>query len=103
MIPFQLLHPRATYAMLGLIPEFLSESSPAKAVEQLDQAYRHGGGWRPMRGFTLQPNDNLYYPGDPPLAPLAQAMLRFERIVIYPHAWVAVIQPDRSFEVARMD
>jgi len=42
-------------------------------------------------------------PGDPPFKPLAQAKLRDELIVLYEADFVAVIQPDRSFEVARMD
>jgi len=45
----------------------------------------------------------LRYPGDPILAPLAQAKLRDELIVFYRHALVAIIQPDGSFEVSRVD
>lgn len=56
-----------------------------------------------FKGFTLADDNSLVYPGDPPVQPLAQAKLRHELVVFYPHSWVAVIQPDRSFEVCRMD
>jgi hypothetical protein len=29
--------------------------------------------------------------------------LRDELILIYEHSWVAIIQPDRTFETCRMD
>jgi len=105
MMVFEILHPRTGEALeaLGLIPEFLSNDNPAPAKEQLDKNYQHGGGWWPMEGFKMCPDHSLVYPGDPPYKPIAQAWLRDELIVIYPYSWVAIIQPDKSFEVARMD
>lgn len=103
MINFELLHPRMTYEMLGMLPEFLSEHNPAPAKEQLDHNYKHGGGWKPFNGFKLCNNNSLIYPGDPPLKPLAQAKLHNELVVFYDCSWVAIIQLDRSFEVCRMD
>jgi hypothetical protein len=29
--------------------------------------------------------------------------LGHERVIVYEHSWVAIVQPDRSFEVCRMD
>lgn len=103
MINFKLLHPEMTEEHLGFLPLFLAPSDPRRATEQLDSAYQHGGGWDPFKGFTLQSDNSLTYRGDPPLQPLAQAKLRDETIVFYSGSWVAVIQPDRSFEVSRMD
>lgn len=103
MIDFTLVHPRATQDMLGYLPRFLDARDPESAVTQLNANYQHGGGWRPFQGFTLNADDSIKYPGDPAIPPLAKAQLREETIIIYPHAWVAVIQPDRSFEICRMD
>jgi len=100
---WELLHPRANMAMLGLVPDFLSEDDPASAKEQIDKNYRHGGGWHTFNGFKRLGAIELQYHGDPPLVALAQTMLRKERIVFYQHSWVAIFQPDGTFEVARVD
>jgi hypothetical protein len=97
------LHPKATPEMLGFIPEFLNENDPRPAREQLDDNYSHGGGVIPIPGFELLPNGDLKYPGDPPLAPLAETRLRDEIIRVYHYSWVVIIQPDGSFIVARMN
>lgn len=89
---------------LGFIPSFLSEYDPRPAREQLDQNYAHGGGWSPMPGWQLQSDgESLRYPGDPVLHPLAEAKLRDETIRFYDCAFVAIFQPDGSFEVDRLD
>jgi hypothetical protein len=97
------LAPRVDPEMLGVIPSFLSEDDPRPAREQFDAHYRIGGGWRPMPGFTMLPDGALGYPGDPPTLALAETRLRDETIRFYEYSWVAVIQPDGSFEVCRMD
>jgi hypothetical protein len=81
----------------------LSTDDPRPAREQFDANYRHGGGWQPQSGFTLTGNNSLKYPGDPPFHPLARIQLRDEQINIYEYGYVAIIQPNRSFEVCRMD
>jgi hypothetical protein len=96
-------HPQANLDHIGIIPDMLDWDNPKSAREQLDEGYRHGGGWWPMSKFKMDENDRLKYPGDPWLEPLVEIPLRDERIVIYQHAMVAIIQPDRSFEVSRMD
>jgi hypothetical protein len=102
MIDWEFLHPRMTIEHLGYIPYWLNLNNPKSAREQLNQGYVFGG-WRPFEGFKLRSDNALLYPGDPPIEPLAQAKLRHELICFYPFSWVAVIQPDRSFEVCRMD
>ena len=103
MLTFQYLHPRA-HDLLGYIPQFLSLDDPRCTKEQLNENYGHGGGWRPMEGWTLNPvNHLLKYPGDPAMAPVAIAQLRQEVVIMYPHAWVVILQQDGSFEIARLD
>lgn len=94
-----------TFDHLGLIPTFLAPSSSLPAREQLDYAYSHGGGWRPLNDvFTLGEDNQLISKYDEPdLHPLAQTKLRDEEIFFYDHAWVVIKQPDGSFEVSRMD
>ena len=99
------IHPQANREMLGLIPNFLSPDDSRPAAEQFDANYQHGGGWRPYVGFAMLANGNLKskYPEDPDTRLLAEIKLREELIRIYEHAWVAVVQPDGTFTVARMD
>jgi hypothetical protein len=101
------LHPRCTYEHLGFIPDWLHDANPAPAKEQLHACYGHGGGWSPFNGFKLGADDSLNYPGDPPQKPFAEISFddpeRTERVLMYEHSWVAIIQADRSFEVCRMD
>lgn len=102
MIEFTLKHPRATYEMLGFIPEFLSEEDQRPAREQLNSNYSHGGGWTPFTGFRVTER-GLQYPGDPPMSLLAEARLRDEVIRFYESSWVSITQKDGSVEIARMD
>lgn len=103
MMQWKMLHPRATMEHLGYIPGFLSEDDPRPAKEQLHANYAHGGGWRPMSNFKLMNLNALQYPSDPVLLPIASTKLRNETICIYECAIVAIVQPDGSFEAARMD
>lgn len=103
MLEWEMLHPRMTEAHLGYLALWLSANNPKPAREQIDDNYRHGGGWQPFHGFRLDENNALHHLGDAPLYPLAQARLRDELVVFYLHDWVAIIQPDRSFETCRVD
>lgn len=103
MVDVTYLHPQATADHVGDIPLFLSEFDERRASEQFNARYSFGGGWQPMPKWKLGAGDTLTYPGDPPMKPLASMSLRGERILVYPHAFVAIIQPDGSFEVSRMD
>lgn len=91
--------------LTGYLPMFISESSSMSAVEQLNYHYSHGGGWHDFEGFTLHDGDEpkLLYPGDPPTLAVCQWKLRDERIILFDHAWVAVVQPDGSYRISRMD
>lgn len=102
-VKWKLLHPRATMEHLGFLPDFLHEDDPRPAAAQFDTHYSFAGGWSPFKGFKLTDNNSLVYPDDPPIRPIAEAKLRDETICFYEAAWVAIIQPDRSCEVCRMD
>jgi hypothetical protein len=103
-IPFTILDPRYDHEALGLIPHFLSEESPLSASAQFMHNYRHGGGWSPMKGWSMGPVGEILYAGGEVLQPIAIATLHNSEIIrVYPHAWVSIAQVDGSFEVSRMD
>jgi hypothetical protein len=95
---------------LGFIPQFLHADDPRSAAEQIDASYQHGGGWKPRpdapwhldakRGVMVYGDGND--PGDVNHM-VASAKLRDETIQLYESAWTAIVQPDGSFEVSRLD
>lgn len=99
---WKLIHRAASFDMLGYVPAFLLDDDPRPAREQFQERYVYGG-WRPIKGFTKDAADGLHYPEDPVLPAVAYRMLRQERIVMYPGAVFAIIQPDGSWDVARLD
>lgn len=103
MITF--LDPNLRLEHLGYIPIWLEGTPQGKPLtKQLNDCYAFGG-WQPFKGFTLADDNSLRYPGDPPQKPLALIEVpgHEEKVFIYPCSWVAVIWPDRRFEVCRMD
>jgi len=90
--------------VIGLLPEIFLDGDPRPAAEQAADRYAHGGGWRPQDGWELHPDGVAVYPGDPPQNALAMATLHDnEVLLVFPHSYVAIVQPDGSFEMARMD
>lgn len=98
---WEMLDPRMTIDHLGYLPTFLSDDDPRPAKEQF--AANYVGGWRPFKGFEMEKDHSISYPGDPTFSPLAQTKLRDELILFYPSSWVAIIQPDGKHEICRMD
>jgi hypothetical protein len=87
---------------LGFIPGFLSDDDPRPAKEQINEKYVSG--WNKFDGFELNEKSmELSYSGDPPMTPLAATHLKDELIFFYPHAWLLILQPDHTWEVARLD
>jgi hypothetical protein len=98
------MHQRANPELhLGFIPSFLSEDDPRSAREQFDTNYLGGSGWRPFEGFEMLQDGALRYPGDPDQPLMYETRLRDETIRVYDHAWVAIVQPDGKYEIARLD
>jgi hypothetical protein len=92
------------WEVLGYIPSFIDEADPRPAKEQINEHYSHGGGWRKFPGFTLDMGRmQLLYPGDPPTNVRAMAILREEVLVLFEHDWFVIIQPDGTWEAARLD
>lgn len=104
MICWKARHPQFRPEMLGYLIDWLDDRDPRSAREQLDIMYHpYGGRWH-SEGFRLAPiNEALLYPGDPPQPVLAETTLRHERILFYPHQFVAIVQPDGEFVIQRMD
>lgn len=89
-------------AVVGIIPAFLDEDNPKSAKEQIADQYISG--WSPFKGFKFDPETRiLTYPDDPPLHPVAEGKLRDETILVYRYGWTLILQPDGSWEVARLD
>ena len=91
------------FETVGFLGDMLNDLDPRSASEQFDANYQHGGGWRPFKGFVLQGDGKLKFPGDPAYKPVATARLRDERITLYPYGWVMIQQTDGSYEISRMD
>jgi hypothetical protein len=88
---------------VGFIPTFLNTDDPRPAAAQFQERYVYGG-WHPQDGFTNRAGlPTLFYPGDPPLRPIAVMALRNEAIFVYLHGYVAIFQEDGTFEACRMD
>lgn len=103
MIMFIGLTPRAA-DYLGIIPTFLDEEDPDDAATQIDKHYQHGGGWRPMDGWTFDTKSlKASYVGDPPYEPQAMAHLRNETIIVYKYGFVLIYQQGGAFQMARVD
>ena len=93
---------------LGILPQFISNSDPRSAIEQIHENYAHGGGWYDFKGFSLDFTKPLHeltleYPEDPPMEILAFTTLRNEIVALFPRSWVAVIQRDGSFKIVRIN
>ena len=86
---------------IGAVPSFLDPANPLPAKDQIAAAY---GEWKPMDGFTME-GVALNYPQDPTLYPIAATILHTDLILVYPHAWVCVVDGlgGGTFEVARLN
>ncbi len=101
-VMLELVHPLATVDMLGFLPTWLDPADPRGAVDQFDEHYKRYGGWHDVPGWELRA-DRLSYPGDPDRPLIAKMRLRDETVMFFQGAWTAVVQPDGSYRVARLD
>lgn len=86
------------------IAEFITPASPDPAYRQLDINYPKWKVWGPSEeggGWELLPDDYLYSPTLGTLIPAAMAWLRSEKILVYKHSLICIVQPDDSFTVGR--
>jgi hypothetical protein len=104
MIVITLLHPHATINDLGLLPGFLNLLDPRPAKEQFDEKYSHGGGWLTSpTTFKLDEKGLHAVEYGEHFFPIAEINFRNERIILHDCSYVAIVQEDGTFEVARMD
>lgn len=88
--------------MWGFIPSFLNKDSPATTIQQLNAG--QPGGWHKFEGFKFDKDRKiLTYPGDPPMKAISTMHFKDDIVLLFPHSWVLVLQPDGKFEVARCD
>lgn len=99
-------HHRRADIYLGLIPSLISNAFPGKVKDQINENYAHGGGYSAFghSQWVFDPlTMTLSFPGDPVFTPKASALIGDERVIVYEAGVVAILQPDGSFEVTRMD
>lgn len=94
---------------LGFIVLWFDPRSEKSAQEQANDGYLQTGGcpFLPTKAsFTLVEEDGEYrleHPEDPPMRELARTKIRDETIVLFDYAWMAIIQPDGSHVISRVD
>ena len=93
---------------VGDIPFFVQTTDGRKAQEQINERYSFGGGWRPLKGWNMNPETKVITfveedGSDPPLNPIVVAKYKEQEIYVYQHAWVAIVEKDGTFEIGRMD
>jgi hypothetical protein len=88
----------------GYLPLFMVPHDPRSAKDQLTESYGFGELLPAPPGLKFNPEtQTMTYPGDPEMYPFALLKLRKEKVYIYPHAWVCIVQEDGSYFTTRMD
>lgn len=87
----------------GYIPSFLDEDDPRPARDQIAEHYISG--WLPAPPGLKFDRERmlLTYPGDPPFEPLGALMFRREMLLLFVGDFVVILQPDGTWEAARLD
>jgi len=90
---------------LFIVEAMLVRPSSMAARDKINARYAHGGGWHSFEGFERASPDShtLTFRGDPPLHPLATMEHAEEVLAFYEGEWLAVFQPDGTFEISRID
>ena len=99
------LDPRFNMSWLGFLPDILTNEDPRSVKEQLEDRYAHGGGWRSIPGMKFNPKTwVMRFPGDSPFKPAAFTKIGSEMVIFYPNcSLLAIVQPDGTYEVTRVD
>lgn len=97
-VPFTIEH-------VGMIPTFLNILDRRPAVDQINEGYAHGGGWRPLSGYKMDfKNFSLTFAGDTRKSPIAIIPLNDELVLVYEYGYVAIIDAiTKTVAVARLD
>lgn len=87
------------------VAEFITPRSPDPIYRQLDINCPKWQVWAaspPGTGWTLMKDDYLYHPNLGTLIPAAMAWLGSEKIVVYKHRIICIIQPNNDYTVGRI-
>ena len=101
----------------GFLPTFFNEDDPRSAVEQLDEAYQHGGGVSPLQNTTVFNSEKegdsrlvftfpVYGGGDEveSYEEISRGTMRDQTIILYDYDFVAIIGPKpEDLVVCRVD
>ncbi len=85
------------------VQRYLDAASADPVWLQLEE--KSATGWNPyppIAGFDLSMEDYLLFPELSPLAPLAMAYHLGERILVYPAGFIAVVQLNSNYSIARI-
>ncbi len=99
----------ATIDHLGLIPSFLHADEDRPATEQFNDAYQHGGGWRPSGSkFRIDQDKmelaSITYPEDDQWPLLGVCIVGDKGVYVFQDGWVAITDMEENIlEVCRMD
>ena len=87
---------------IGFLATWLDTDDPRCVADQIGDNYV--GGWHPWNGYHFNTRSGtLTYKSDPPLYPIAATKIRDEMVLLYSCSRVLILQPDNSFEIARID
>lgn len=98
----------------GMIPAFLNVDDARPAKEQIAAEYiagwQHFDYFSHISGVDTPGHAKLHAkagedgePLDPPMPEISRAKLRDETLILFECEWLAIVQPDGSFEVQRCD
>lgn len=89
-------------AYLGPLPGYISGASSDQIWQQLSDNSISGWHPEPPGDWQLSADDELLFPGLPPLQPTAYAYHLGEKILAYPAGFVCIVQLSSAFTVARI-
>lgn len=96
--------------VLGLLPALISNEYFGNVAEQLERNYAHGGGYRDLT--KLEPDKWVFNKRKKTLRhraerstfkPIASTQIKDEQVYFYQYALLAIVKPDGSFAVTRVD
>lgn len=104
---WEMLTPEAIPLLMGesLLTHIIRSSDPRPVVDQVNDRYSHGGGWRKFEGFKWDREAmTIEYPEDPVYHAAARCEVSpTETVYVFPFAWVLIDRGGDDWEIARLD
>jgi hypothetical protein len=87
--------------LLGVLPNFMNNLDPRSLKDQMIEGYIRsaGGPCYPTAEATITVNGVYQYPRDPDLFPIFVFFRDQERVFIYPHGLVAIVEVDENSNI----